>query len=532
MKKIISILFVALLFTNCSDFLDREPLELTPDNFWNTENDLRMSLVSLYKEMNDDYLRENWSIDAYGGGSNAISSGTNKPSNTDGTWNTAYKQISVINDFYQNYDKAKVSEEVKNRYLGEAHFFKAYYYFGLIKRFGDVPYIQEKLNIDSPELYGKRIDKKIILDDIIADLLEAEDYLPYKKDMVEDVGRITKGAAQALLSRIGLYYGTWYKYHGGDVDYTVYLDIAIKAADRLMESKQYHLYKDFRNLFLLPGEDSEEHILSWRCTLDTKNNNKRGEGIFAQFRFSPTKHLADAFLCKDGLPIDKTTCSFDYLPLGKEFENRDPRMELTIWKPGSDFLGEPFLPSLTSRTYTGYMFKKYGEAETFYTKVSYIDEIIFRYGEVLLNYAESVYEKNNSISNDDLDKSINLLRKRFEGNPNQLPDLTNEFIAEHGLDMREEIRRERRVELASEGFRYDDLIRWKTAEIELPQTILGFKFDKKAYPDYKKPKLNEDGFMLLEDASKRSFDPKRDYLFPLPLRELSLNKNLEQNPKW
>ena len=532
MKKIIYITFAAFMFTGCSDFLEREPLELTPENYWNTEEDLRTSLVSLYKNMDEDYTRDTRSIDVYGGGPDEISAGTYQPKNSDGVWNTAYEQIRTINEFYENYNKANVSDEVKNRYLGEANFFKAYYYFQLIRRFGDVPYIQKTLNIDSPELYGPRVDKKIILDDIIQNLLDAENFVPLKKDMAEDVGRVTKGAVQALLGRIALYYGTYYKFHGGNVNYKDYLEIAKNACYRLMTSEQYNLVKDYRTLFLEEGEDSEEHILSIRFTKQTNTDNPRGAGIFAKYRFTPTKHLADAFLCSDGLPIDKSSFKVKYLPMGEEFENRDPRMELTIWRPKTDFLGNPFLPSLSTQTYTGYMFKKYGNEEAYYTKISYIDEIIFRYAEVLLNYAEAVYEKDEYISDEDLDLSINLLRKRFEGYPNKLPNLTNEFVRDHGLDMREEIRRERRVELASEGFRYDDLIRWKTAETELPQTILGIKFDKKEYPDYKKPKLDENGFLIVEDGAKRSFDPEKNYLYPLPLRETSLNEKLGQNPNW
>lgn len=107
----------------------------------------------------------------------------------------------------------------------------------------------------------------------------------------------------------------------------------------------------------------------------------------------------------------------------------------------------------------------------------FLDFIAIRYGEVLLNYAEAVYELNGSISDADLDKSINLLRKRATNNdPSKLPLLTNAFVNANGLNMRDEIRRERSIELAYEGFRYWDLLRWKTAEIELPKPILGRKY--------------------------------------------------------
>lgn len=536
MRPFIYIFCISGLFltTSCSDFLDREPkTSLSPNTFWKTEDDLRLSLNILYNNMNRSYTLDNQSIDCFAAVGNHVSSGTLTPSNTDDTWTKSYKQIRIINDFLENYQKAEVSESVKNRYLGEALFFKAYFYFNLIKRFGDVPYITKTLGMESPELWEGRADKKIILDEILEDLIQAEEYVPLKSEIPNDVGRITKGAVQALASRIALYFGTYYKFHEGN-NYKEYLTLARDISKRLIDSKEYQLYNDYRNLFLLPGEDSSEHILSFRYSDEAGTYNPRIRQVILDFIQEPTKHLADAFLCKDGLPIEKSKYTVEYLPLGKEFENRDPRMALTIWKPGDSFLGKPFVPSLFNQTRTGYMFKKYGDEGSYNNQKSVIDEILIRYAEVLLNYAEACYELNDKISDEDLNISINVLRKRFEGDPNQLPDLTNTFIVENDLNMREEIRRERRVELASESFRYDDLIRWKIAEKELPQAILGAKFDKNAYPDVNSNDLNldENGFILVQSKESRTFDINKHYLFPLPLKDLSLNSNLVQNPGW
>ena len=353
--------------------------------------------------------------------------------------------------------------------------------------------------------------------------------------MKSDVGRITKGVVQAFMARVSLYYGTWYKFRGETALGNEYLERAKNAAKRCMDSQQYSLYPDYRNLFLYPGEDSNEHILSYRYDEASDTYNGRIRSVIIDFRQEPTKFIADAFLCKDGLPIGKSAYKTEYLPLGKEFENRDPRMALTIWKPGDSFLGSPFLPNLSNQTRTGYMFKKYGDEQSMEIMASRIDEILIRYAEVLLTYAEATYELNDQISDADLDISINALRNRFADNPDKLPALTNAFVKEHGLDMREEIRRERRVELVSESLRYDDLIRWKTAETELPQEILGAKFDESAYPAMipgKDINLNADGFIVVQSGKSRMFDPSKDYLFPIPLREVSLNPNLKQNPNW
>lgn len=537
MKKLIYPLLAAcfLIGTGCSDFLDRDPkTSLSPSTFWKTENDLRMSLNILYANMKRPYWLDIQSVDCFGAVGNEVSSGSYTPGNTDDNWTNAYQQIRIINDFLEHYEGAEVSDAVKKRYLGEAQFFKAYFYFNLIKRFGDVPYITHTLDMSSPELWGGRNSKQEILDNILDDLLEAEQNVPAKSQMKTDLGRITKGAVQALAARIGLYFGTYYKFHGG-ADYKKYLTISRDVAKRLIDSGEYELFKDYRNLFLLPGEDSSEHILSYRYADESNTYNPRIRAVIVDFDHEPTKALADAFLCKDGLPIDKSAYKVEYLPLGNEFENRDPRMSLTIWRPGDSYLGGPFLPNLSNQTKTGYMFKKYGDEEAYSNINSRIDEILIRYAEVLVTYAEACYELNDQITDEELNISINTLRKRFEGDPNQLPDLTNAFVTAHGLDMREEIRRERRVELCGEAFRYDDLIRWKTAETDMPTAILGIKFDQQAYPDVvpgKDVNLDENGFILVQKKESRMFDPNKDYLFPLPLRELSLNTELTQNPGW
>jgi len=161
---------------------------------------------------------------------------------------------------------------------------------------------------------------------------------------------------------------------------------------------------------------------------------------------------------------------------------------------------------------------------------STIDGVIIRYAEVLLNYAEAKYELNGSISDADLDLSINLLRTR-----GKIAKLSNAFVNSNGLTMRDEIRRERRVELAAEGFRYWDLIRWKAAETELIKPVLGnYFFKNEFFPSgaVTAVKLTSDNYLLLQEASFRRFNPARDYLWPFPINEIALNPSLKQNPNW
>lgn len=536
-NNIFIISFLCLFLNSCNGFLDLEPLTtLSPSTFWKTENDLRLALNILYQNMNISRLDDNKTADTFANGSNDISSGTYVVPNTDNIWNNSYKMIRITNDFLENCNKAIVNDEIKKRYEGEAHFFRAYYYYKLVKRFGDVLLITKTLDMEDKELTSSRVDKSQIWELIISDLKYASENIPPQSRMKADRGRITQGAAQAMLARAALYAGTYYKFHEGK-DFENYLRIAVEAAKKVIDSKEYSLHPSYRELFFQAYENSKEHILSYKYSEELGTINPVPRSIIYDLDCEPTKYLADAFLCKDGLPLNQSKYTPQYLPLGSEFNNRDPRMSLTLWKPGDLFEGKPFVPSLSNQTGTGYMFKKYGieSAFTFDPNVVYVDNILIRYAEVLLTYAEAKFELESKISDEELDMSINKLRDRFNNSENKLPHLTNEFISINNLDMRQEIRRERRVELAGEGFRYDDIIRWKTAEKELNREILGAKFDQEAYPKLKPGKdiiLNEDGFLIIQNKQSRNFDPNKDYLYPIPLREMSLNHNITQNKGW
>ena len=238
----------------------------------------------------------------------------------------------------------------------------------------------------------------------------------------------------------------------------------------------------------------------------------------------PTKNLADVYLCTDGLPIDKSKLFKGFQTQTSEFENRDSRMAQTFVVPGSEIFSEGggwatvepgFIGNNSTRT--GYMIRKFMD-ETL-DAVQFIGEYDFkefRYGEVL-------------------DLTINDLRNRAN-----MPCLTNAFVATNGLNMQEEIRRERTVELAFEGYRRDDLRRWGTAETVLPLALRGVKFVGTEYQQ-KFPELvigqdiqvDSDGFIIAQPASARKFQTPKHWLSPIPLQQVQLSKGtLEQNPGW
>lgn len=247
------------------------------------------------------------------------------------------------------------------------------------------------------------------------------------------------------------------------------------------------------------------------------------------------------YLCSDGLPIDKSTKFKGYNMPADEFIDRDNRMDNTMLKHGESYWdndgawrtywNDQDLANAKiadARSNSGYLNQKWCVERKVADTQESMDYPVIRYAEVLLNYAEAVYELNGTISNEDLNYSLNLVRTRV--NPGM--NLTNELVSNNGLSMREEIRRERTVELFLEGFRIDDLKRWATASVEMPQDQLGVKVTGTWFETNwaaQTRQLNNDGCIIL--YNNRTWDDKL-YLYPLPSDQVQLNPELGQNPGW
>ncbi len=536
MKKLLICFFLAFGFlAGCDDVLDKSPLDqLSSKSFWKSELDFQLACNDLYTFLGRDAELDNWSIDYFQRGTNNVSSGNHTVSNSDGVWNSSYTGIRRANDILENIEDSQVEQQVKNRYSSEARFFRAYIYFDLVKRFGDVPLILRTLDFTSDELTAARTPRKEVVDQIISDLQYAANNLPKKSQLsTADQGRITSSAALGFLSRVALFEGTHEKYHKHGSPNTR-LQVAIQAASDFIRENQYPLINDFTKLYSEDNENHSEVVLSKWYKESITGTSPLGRGMVLDATIAPTKYLADAFLCVDGVPIEYSSLFNGYTTLDSEFTDRDPRMEYTIWKPGTDFEGIPLIPDL-KRSSTGYWPKKPGDPKALSTTFIYTDQILLRTAEVLLNYAEATYELNGSISDSELDMTINKLRDRVG-----MPHLTNPFVnganpSNIQLDMLEELRRERRIELAGEGFRYYDLIRWGSAESELPQAVVGTKFQQASYPDVAVGvdiEIDGNGFILAQKATTRNFISPKNYLFPIPLGEMALNPNLIQNPGW
>lgn len=571
MKKITYILglFSMLTFQSC---LDMEPkTQLADTNYWQTPDHFKLFATQFYgwtvdfKQLDDSPhsdvrsdLRTGITLDVYSNGTNSIPS-------SDKTYTNNYNRIRQVNTLLQQAEGYAAPADIETS-VGEAHFFRAYCYFDLLQVYGDVIITRTPLDIDSPEMQMARNSRDEVVDFILEDLEEAISLLPEANEISsKDEGRLSSQAASAFLSRVALYEGTWQKFRNGGQNNdrsSALLDIAATSAHDVIESGFFELFapeelgtEAYKYLFILENDKSNPAGI-------TKSGNKeyiftrRHDPTLASIGFNitqgrlgnavyVTRKMANMYLQSNGLPINPQT--WDYSKVDSEFKDRDNRMSNTLMIPGHTYWGtgggridwtgsaeeianashKNFMPS----TGTGYFPHKWCcERDGVPTGMEAYDYPIIRYAEVLLNYAEAVFERDDKISDEDLAISLNLTRKRV--NPN-MPDLTNAFVSANNLDMRTEIRRERTVEFYDENFRIDDLKRWKTAEEEMPMNLTGVKWRGTEYEtkwsDASSKTMDAEGCIIYEQG--RVWEEKH-YLYPLPIDQLKLNPNLKQNPGW
>lgn len=548
MKKISLLLLISVLFlTSCE--LNRMPeTQFSDADFWKTEKDLRGACNRLYNEL-AGFSHDKRSDELVAVTTDGISTGHRDKESARADWSKPYTRIYVSNNIIDKSVYTQASEEAVNRWLAEARFFRAYNYFELVKKFGGVPLLLKSFDsTDDEEIFKGRNTREEVIAQCYEDLEFAAEWLPtHAKLPAADWGRVTRSSALALTARIGLYMGTLTKYHNLEGNAKEHLKKSIDATELVMK-EGHELYPDFQKLFYFDGEGAgnKENIFvkiyGPNGAPTTSHSNSRG----MENSVSVTRQMVDLFLYEDGLPREKSPLrieketSFDDV-----FVKRDPRLEMTVFKIGEEAFKGPYQPFSNQHGY-GYSLRKgFMLEEWSTTNKESVDKMLIRYGEVLITYAEALYEYNGAITDDQLDKTVNALRKRAQFDVK----LTNDFVTTNALNMLEEIRRERTVELLDEGFRYDDIIRWKIAEKVLPTDILGAKFvdnetskerlnlkdkltDANGMLNGKKVCDQEDVYVI-ELGENRKFDPKKDYLYPIPTKEIALtNGNIKQNPGW
>lgn len=486
-KKITYCLLILIFgFSACEeDYLHRLPLDqISSEDYWKTTNDLRLFVNQFYPNAfpvsgsdRYEYIFESdlptddmthVQADSRLRGSRVVPA--------TGGWN--YSNIRSVNYFLANYENSESPFDEYKTYVGEAFFFRAFFYFNLVKGYGDVPYFSDPLETNSEELYNPRTSRNRIIDFIVEDLNQAIDYLPSGKQ--EGGTRLNKEIALLFKSRVCLYEGTWEKYHTGvfgvpNPEPAKYLNMAVQAAEAVMNSGIYSLYTigdPEWNYFFFANVDysNNPEVLLWK-----KYDVDQGLGHARQFQTGTgqsggvglTKSFVESYLCTDGNPIFLNDETPNPLykgdnDLGSVAQNRDPRFKQTIFTPGfplqivgtdTTFFVRPAVNEAAHTVNpTGYQINKILNFDPIHhitlqtLGVGFTGWIIFRYAEVLLNYAEAKAELG-TLTQDDIDKSIKLLRDRvgmpnleisnIKEDPNWLfPDLS---------PIINEIRRERRV---------------------------------------------------------------------------------------
>lgn len=557
-KIIISSVFAATVMMTSCEKLDRFPETNFSDvDFWNTETDLMNASNRLYQQLvmtttNNvnavnltlgGYAPDNRADDNTNQAINTISTGSRGIPATDANWSGPYDMIFTANNILEKGVKAKVSDAIRNRYFAEAKFFRAFAYSFLIEKYGDVPLVLKTLTVDDPDLKMGRTARETVAKAIYDDLDFAAQWLPTRAALpAVQYGRVTKSSAWALKARVGLNEGTRAKFHGA-TGWENHLNIAVAAATSVM-GQGHTLFPNYLGEFTHLGDVASNtenlFVKLYALTILTHNTSRDLENG----RIAPTRNLIRQFLYSDGLPAwnsDQTpsaTRSSLFVPEGAEtsyntiMDNRDPRIATLVYRAGEASYQRPWVPQTSLGSRTAYAGKKgFDAADWAINSSATVQKMIIRYAEVLLILAEAKFELTGAISDADLNLTVNALRTRA----GFAPRLTNAFVTANNLSMREEIRRERTVELALEYFRYGDLIRWKTAETTMPKDILGGKYIAAEWvgTNASALKLNADGVLITEAAATRTFNPARDYLYPVPLQEITLSDgNVKQNPGW
>lgn len=558
-------LILCLGSISCEKSLNLQPLDsLSEAAYFKTENDFQTFANQFYLNLPDLGNADDNSDISVSTGFSTISNSSYAPSEQSSIWTNNYRIIWQASYLLQKIELAPAAiKNLVTKYDGEARFFRAFAHYDLLRNFGGIPIVNKVLGTNSDDiLYGPRNTRAEVVNFILSELDKAITTLPDAAP-ASDNGRITKWAALALKARVSLFEGTWNKFHEGGALSGGYFDKASDASSQIINSGKFNLFdrrdvlgdSSYRFLFLLEGGrqtnpasltkgSQTEYVLSRRHDRDISPSPALniGQGVL-----SPTRKLMDLYLCKDGLPIAKSPLFLGYSKITDEYQNRDPRLRQNHLYPFQKYWlftqpayqrnwsnptsgGITFDIAFGILTQTGYSTQKMQQE---LPNPQGNDYPVFRLAEIYLIYAEATFEKAGNISDADLDKSINKLRFRVG-----MPNLTNTFVTANGLDMRTEIRRERTIELFVEGFRYDDLRRWKTAEIEMSQAIRGIKWKGTEFETTAPWStltfgggIDADGFAVLEPSSKRTFLPKH-YLRPIPLRQILLNPKITQNPGW
>lgn len=522
MKNIVYIFLLAVSLSACNS-LETEPTDrIISSYFWNTEADAIMAVNGIYRTLPPpaDYMYLDCASDLMWNTktwekANYLGNGSQNAENwawAESKWRESYQSIQRSNYFLENIDDVEnMNPELKNRLKAEARFIRAFHYSDISFFWGDVPLVVNSLDIKTGNV--ERTPKVQVLEFVYSELKDIAQYLPESYDG-DDIGRVTRGAAKAMLMRAYLRENNY--------------DEAKATAKEIIDMGRYTLFPNYATLFQYDGENNAEIIFDKQYIPTQFNHNLSRilstRSSLGESSIVPLRALVDSYEMLNGKAISDPDSGYDpYDP----YANRDPRLKQTILTPGDIMQdGNVFNPypgqtpvgtdAVDNTDYntskSGFNFKKYVNEEDLReaNNNGHINIVLIRYAEVLLSYAEAKIETN------DIDQSvydaINAIRLRAG-----MPEI--EF-GKSQQELREVVRQERKVEFPLEGIRYFDIRRWKIAEEVIPGQTLGISY------------IDETGKLVSVRGEERKFNPARDYLWPIPAREMNVNRNLVQNPLY
>lgn len=532
-NKIVSIIASVCLLSSCSDFLDRNSLVgLSEGDFWKSQEDAIMGIDGIYnanREFTNSIviygMMDDFTDISYQSWATGLTTGVN-PTNAgiyETSWGIFYKGIYRANTAIKHIPNIGMNENMQRRTLGEAKFFRGYFYFKLWDFYGGVPIYDYPMNVD--EAYKARNTEQEVYEFIVQDMTDAISLLPESYDLA-DKGRATKWAALTMRGKAHL----WAKQY----------DKAAADFKEVMDKSDRKLVEDYHSLFRVAGNNNSEVIFDIQyvsesghgMATDLNYGNQMGITKGSQ-RTRPTPQLVNEYEMIDGTPFDfnnyknaqGTTFNpnnpadwNDEVSVRKLFENRDPRLHKAIIVPWSEFEGRGGIsylykfpvdnsdPKAFSPVWaTGsYSWRKFVETGSVYTLASNMPQNfpLIRLADVMLMYAES---QNEALAAPDQSVygAVNTVRNRAG-----IPDLPLGLSKDQ---MREKIQHERMVELCGEGQRYSDIRRWKIAKDVVDGVWMN---------EFTGVNIRQRGF------------PDHYYLWPIPQKEMDLNPNLTQNPGW
>lgn len=531
MKKYISVLaIVAACSTGCKKaFLDKQPLDAISDaTFWKTEKDATLALTGCYN------IGAGWSGESFWMPRDMIhldmmaGLGSEKeliPDHvTDGTltsaywlinnvWANSYKKIATCNNFLDHIDGITMDATKKAMMAAEVRTIRGYELFNMALYYGAVPLPKHLLTVAEANSIT-RTPQAEVWAFVEKDLQDNNAALPLTRIAAEN-GRITRGAALAILGRVQMAMKKW---TAAAATYKTIIDNGTYVIDQ----------NGYRQLFMQVGENSKEIIMASQFIEDTYGHVTPQylypEAFGGWHQYSPYNELVQSFECKDG----KTISESPLYDKNNPYDNRDPRLDYTIMVnnrtrfKGNLFVSTPGSNSpdrMNKYNWSGYCINKYMDSTFSGNLMNYGGNFsLIRYPEVLLSYLEAKMEAGDPIDQALLDATINLVRGRATVN---MPPVT----ATAATTLRPIVRRERLVEMAFEGLHYYDILRWGTAATELNRQFTGMKLtnDPANYKDYP---VDANGFFIYQ---RRNFVAGRNELWPVPQSQWDINPALGQN---